>query len=123
MAELKENEFNEPLCRRRQGDEEGRVSGEHFVTETNIESDIPAFFPEEYVPSSPERMSLYRELDGLSTPKQLEDYKKRLVDRFGQYHPSGKLFSPSCPSSGRAQRLGIEKVVLKMGTHDSLLRP
>ena len=59
VAELKENEFN-TLFAEEDKDESGRISGERFVTETNVESDIQAFFPEEYVPSSSERMSLYR---------------------------------------------------------------
>ena len=114
VAELKENEFTE-LFAEEDKDEEGRISGEKFVTETNIESDIQGFFPEEYVPSSGERMSLYRELDSLTTPKQLEDYKKRLIDRFGQIPPVGESLLTVMPIKWAAQRLGIEKVVLKMG--------
>ncbi len=114
VEELKENEFTE-LFAEEDKDEEGRISGEKFVTETNIESDIQGFFPEEYVPSSGERMSLYRELDSLTTPKQLEDYKKRLIDRFGQIPPVGESLLTVMPIKWNAQRLGIEKVVLKMG--------
>ena len=115
VAELKENEFND-LFADEDRDEEGRLSGEKFVTETNVESDIQAFFPEEYVPSSPERMSLYRELDGLTTPKQLEAYKTRLIDRFGPIPPVGESLLTVMPIKWAAQRLGIEKVVLKMGS-------
>ena len=114
VEELKENEFTE-LFAEEDKDEEGRISGEKFVTETNIESDIQGFFPEEYVPSSSERMSLYRELDSLTTPKQLEDYKKRLIDRFGQIPSVGESLLTVMPIKWAAQRLGIEKVVLKMG--------
>jgi transcription-repair coupling factor (superfamily II helicase) len=114
VAELKDNEFSE-LFADEDKDEEGKISGEHFVTETNIESDIQAFLPEEYVPSSGERMSLYRELDSFTSPKQLEDYKKRLIDRFGQIPPVGESLLKVMPIKWTAQRLGIEKVVLKMG--------
>ena len=114
VAELKDNEFSD-LFAEADKDEEGRITGEHFVTETNIESDIQGFFPEEYVPSSGERMSLYRELDSLTSPKQLEDYKKRLIDRFGQIPPVGESLLTVMPIKWAAQRLGIEKVVLKMG--------
>jgi len=114
VEELKENEFTE-LFAEEDKDEEGRISGEKFVTETNIESDIQGFFPEEYVPNSGERMSLYRELDSLTSPKQLEDYKKRLIDRFGQIPSVGESLLTVMPIKWAAQRLGIEKVVLKMG--------
>ena len=114
LAELKEHEFSE-LFAEEDKDESGRISGERFVTETNVESDIQAFFPEEYVPSSGERMSLYRELDGLTRPQQLEDYKKRLIDRFGQIPAVGEALLNVMPIKWAAQRLGIGKVVLKMG--------
>ena len=116
VAEL-HNEFHElgELFTEDEMDEEGKLTGEHFVTETNIESDIQGYFPEEYVPSSGERMSLYRELDSLTTPKQLEDYKKRLIDRFGQIPSVGESLLTVMPIKWAAQRLGIDKVVLKMG--------
>ncbi|MBR1520671.1 MAG: transcription-repair coupling factor [Bacteroidaceae bacterium] len=114
VAELKDNEFTE-LFAEEDKDESGKISGEKFVTETNVESDIQAFFPEEYVPSSGERMSLYRELDSFTRPQQLEDYKKRLIDRFGQIPDVGESLLTVMPIKWAAQRLGIEKVVLKQG--------
>ena len=114
VAELKDKEFTE-LFADEDKDEDGTISGEHFVTETNVESDIPAFLPEEYVPSSGERMSLYRELDSFTRPQQLEDYKKRLVDRFGNIPPVGEELLKVIPIKWSARRLGIEKVVLKQG--------
>ena len=114
VAELKDKEFTE-LFADEERDENGSMSGEHFVTETNVESDIPAFLPEEYVPSSGERMSLYRELDSFTRPQQLEDYKKRLKDRFGTIPPVGEELLKVIPIKWAARRLGIEKVVLKQG--------
>ena len=114
VAELKDNEFTE-LFAEEDKDENGKISGEKFVTETNVESDIQAFFPEEYVPSSGERMNLYRELDSFTRPQQLEDYKKRLIDRFGQIPDVGEALLTVMPIKWAAQRLGIEKVVLKQG--------
>ena len=114
VAELKDNEFSE-LFADEDRDEEGKLSGERFVTETNVESDLQAFLPEEYVPSSSERMSLYRELDGLTRPQQLEDYKRRLIDRFGPIPPVGESLLMVMPIKWAAQRLGIEKVILKQG--------
>ena len=112
VEELKEGEFSD-LFAEEDMDEEGKLSGEHFVTETNVESDIQAFLPEEYVPSSGERMSLYRELDSLTQPQQLDGYKKRLIDRFGQIPSVGEALLKVMPLKWAAQRLGIEKVVLK----------
>ncbi len=84
-----------------------------FVEETNVESDIPAYFSETFVPSSGERMSLYRELDGMTQPKQIEDYKKRLVDRFGKIPPEGEELIRIMPLKWVACELGIERLILK----------
>lgn len=112
VAELKEHEFS-TLFADQDKDEEGKLSGEKFVAESNVESDIQAFFPEEYVPNSSERMSLYREMDSFTRPQQLEDYKKRLIDRFGPIPTVGEALLKVMPIKWNAQRLGIEKVVLK----------
>ena len=112
VAELKESEFVD-LFADEDKNEEGKISGTKFVTESNVESDIPAFLPEEYVPSSSERMSLYRELDGFTSDRQLEEYRKHLIDRFGTIPEEGEELLKVMPIKWAAQRLGIEKVVLK----------
>ena len=112
VAELKENEFTE-LFADDDRDESGVVRGEKFVTEANVESDIQAYFPEEYVPDSGERMSLYRELDSLTRPQQLDEYRNHLIDRFGTVPDVGEALMLVIPIKWAAQRLGVEKVVLK----------
>ena len=114
VAELKENEFTE-LFADDDRDEQGIVIGDKFVTETGVESDIQAFFPEEYVPNSGERMSLYRELDSLTSPQQLDAYRKHMIDRFGPIPDVGEALMTVIQIKWVAQRLGVEKVVLKQG--------
>lgn len=112
VSELRETEFAD-LYADQQKDDEGNISGEKFVEETNVESDIQAFLPEEYVPVSGERMSLYRELDSLTEERQLEEFRKNLKDRFGEIPPVGEELLRVMPIKWIAKRLGIEKVVLK----------
>ena len=114
VAELRETEFAE-LYAEETKNEQGVISGETFVDETNIESDIPAFLPEEYVPSSGERMALYRELDGFTEERQVEAYRSRLVDRFGQIPEVGEELIRVMLLKWAGKRLGIEKVSLKQG--------
>ena len=66
---------------------EEKISGENFVDECQVESDLELLFPNEYIPSSSERMLLYRELDGLELDKDLLAFKARLEDRFGKVPP------------------------------------
>ena len=81
--------------------------------EASIESDIPAFFPESFVPSNGERMSLYRELDSLTNQRQLDDYRSRLLDRFGQIPTEGEELMHIIQVKWLASQLGVERLILK----------
>lgn len=84
-----------------------------FVTECNVETDIPASFSELYIPSSGERMSLYRELDKITSDDQLVEYRKRIVDRFGKIPQEGEELLRVMPLKRLACKLGMERVVMK----------
>ena len=59
------------------------VTGDEFVEDCAIESDLEMYLPDNYVPSDSERMLLYRELDSISDDDALRKYRLRLEDRFG----------------------------------------
>jgi transcription-repair coupling factor (superfamily II helicase) len=113
VNELRETEFSD--LKEDMAMEDGVLSGEKFVEDTVVESDLPVFLPEEYVPNSGERMSLYRELDGFTNERQLEDFRKRLVDRFGALPEQGEELMKVMPLKWIASRLGVEKIMLKQG--------
>jgi len=81
-----------------------------------VESDIVAHFPESFVPSSGERISLYRELDALTSQTQLDAYTQRLIDRFGPIPSEAEELLKVMPLKWMAASLGVEKVVLKSGS-------
>ena len=115
VKELKEDEFSELYQEELQAAGEEKISGEDFVSECQVESDLELLFPNEYIPSSSERMLLYRELDGLELDKDLLDFKSRLEDRFGKVPPEGQELLRIVPLRRLAKRLGAEKIFLKAG--------
>ena len=115
VKELKEDEFSELYQEELQAAGEEKISGEDFVSECQVESDLELLFPNEYIPSSSERMLLYRELDGLELDKDLLDFKSRLEDRFGKVPPEGEELLRIVPLRRLAKRLGAEKIFLKAG--------
>ena len=115
VKELKEDEFSELYQEELQAAGEEKISGEDFVSECQVESDLELLFPNEYIPSSSERMLLYRELDGLELDKDLLDFKSRLEDRFGKIPPEGQELLRIVPLRRLAKRLGAEKIFLKAG--------
>ena len=115
VKELKEDEFSELYKEELQATGEEKISGEDFVSECQVESDLELLFPNEYIPSSSERMLLYRELDGLELDKDVLDFKSRLEDRFGKVPPEGQELLRIVPLRRLAKRLGAEKIFLKAG--------
>ena len=114
VTELKNDEFAELYADEIKAGEE-KISGEDFVDECTVESDLELLFPNEYIPSSSERMLLYRELDKLELDRDVEAFKGRLVDRFGKIPPEGEELIRIVPLRRLAKRLGVEKAVLKGG--------
>lgn len=114
VTELKNEEFADLYAEEIKAGEE-KISGEEFVDECTVESDLELLFPNEYIPSSSERMLLYRELDKLELDRDVEAFKARLVDRFGKIPPEGEELIRIVPLRRLAKRLGIEKVILKAG--------
>ena len=115
VKELKEDEFSELFEQEVDASSETKISGEDIVTECLVESDLELLFPGEYIPSSSERMLLYRELDGLELDSDLLAFKKRLEDRFGKVPPEGQELLLIVPLRRLAKRLGAEKIFLKAG--------
>ena len=114
VTELKNDEFADLYAEEIKAGEE-KFSGEEFVDECQVESDLELLFPNEYIPSSSERMLLYRELDKLVLDQDVEAFKARLVDRFGKIPPEGEELIRIVPLRRLAKRLGVEKVMLKAG--------
>jgi len=116
VTELKNDEFADLYAQEAEvkaGEEV--ISGEDFVAECNIESDLELLFPADYIPSSSERMLLYRELDGLELDKDVEGYKTRLEDRFGKVPYEGMELMRIVSLRRLGKRLGAEKIFLKAG--------
>ena len=80
-----------------------------------VESDIEMCFPDSYVPGDSERMLLYRELDGLTADDELERYRTRLIDRFGEIPAVGLELMRVVPLRRHGKELGMEKIILKQG--------
>jgi transcription-repair coupling factor (superfamily II helicase) len=113
VHELKTNEFADLLM----GDtgDDGKISGEGFVEECAVESDLELLFPDEYIPTSSERMLVYRELDSLESDDEVKKFRARLTDRFGPIPPTGEELLRVVPLRRLGKQLGIEKILLKGG--------
>ena len=91
------------------------TSGTDFVEECIIESDLPMSFSEEYVPTSSERMLLYRELDSLERDEDVDQFRQRMIDRFGPIPQEGEELIEVVKLRRYGRYFGCERITLKSG--------
>lgn len=109
VTELKNEEFADTLTA---DDGSGE---EEFVADCTVESDMELLLPPDYVPQESERISLYKELDGIERELDLQKFKMNLEDRFGKIPNETAELLRIPRLRYLARRLGIEKIMLKMG--------
>ena len=113
VTELKNDEFQDLYAEQiAQGE---AISGDDFVDDCAVESDLEMYFPDNYVPGSSERMLLYRELDNIERDEELGAYRQRLIDRFGPVPRQGEELMLVVPLRRVGRRLGCEKIILRQG--------
>ena len=114
VNELKNEEFQDLY--EEQIAEGEKLTGDDFVDDCTVESDLEMYYPDTYVPGSSERMLLYRELDNIVTDDDLVAYRKRLEDRFGPVPVQGEELMQVVLLRRYGRALGAEKITLRQGT-------
>lgn len=109
VHELKDEEFADLYA-----DEPTSTDKAHqFVTDCSFESDLELLFPTNYIENVSERITLYRELDNITTEHDLNAFEQRLEDRFGKLPQEAMQLFIALRLRWLAMELGFEKVVLK----------
>ena len=108
VMELKNEEFADTLTA-----SDGTSGDEEFVADCAVESDMELLLPPDYVPQESERISLYKELDGIERELDLQRFRMHLEDRFGKIPKVTSELLRVPRLRYLARRLGIEKIVLK----------
>ena len=108
LSELRDQEFSQLFADRKD-------ANNNYVHDCFIESDMELMLPNWYVESQTERMALYRELDNIQDEHALEEYRKRLTDRFGRIPDEAGDLMTMVRLRWLAQRYGVERLILKRG--------
>jgi transcription-repair coupling factor (superfamily II helicase) len=90
-------------------------SEESFVNDCTIETDQLALIPDSYINITAEKIRIYKELDSLTSEKEIEQMKTRLVDRFGQLPDELSRLFDIVKIRQLGQKLGFEKIIIKNG--------
>ncbi len=84
-----------------------------YVKECLIETDLEIMIPDRYITNITERLSLYKELDGLESEDELLKYQEKLIDRFGPVPQQTQELINTIRLRRSARKLGFEKITLK----------
>jgi transcription-repair coupling factor (superfamily II helicase) len=106
IDELKENEFKELYPK-------DLSKPKEYVKEVQIDTDFEILFPDDYINSITERLSLYNKLGALETEEELTAFETEIVDRFGKVPSEINDLLNSVRIKWLAKALGLEKIILK----------
>ena len=109
IRELKRKEFKELF-------KEEIQKQDDYVSDCTIDTDLEILIPDEYVESITERLSLYSRLDNCQNEKELSDFHKEMIDRFGAIPPQVEDLFTTVRCRKLAVDLGFEKMILKDNT-------
>ncbi|MGD0710736.1 MAG: transcription-repair coupling factor [Bacteroidales bacterium] len=104
IQELKETDFKEYFK---------DSAPKEFVKDCLIETDLEILIPDDYVNSTKERLSLYKELDSVETEAGLDKFREQLIDRFGAIPIQTQELINTITLRKMAKEIGFEKLVLK----------
>ncbi|MBR6142556.1 MAG: transcription-repair coupling factor [Bacteroidaceae bacterium] len=119
VTELRNDEF--PELNTEEEKANGKSSAEEemvnskWVDDCQLDSNLPMYFSEDYVPTSSERMLLYRELDGMERDEDVERFRQRLIDRFGPPPQEAEDLLKVVTLRRLGKHFGCERIVLKNG--------
>ena len=109
IEELKENEFKDLYPT------ENDIETKEYVKDLQIDTDFELLFPDEYINSITERLTLYNELALIKDEENLLKYEQKLTDRFGALPKEALALLNSIRIKWKATSIGIEKLVMKQG--------
>ena len=90
-------------------------TSDNFVSDCTIETDQLALIPDTYIDMTAEKIRIYKELDSLSSEKEMEQMKKKLSDRFGTIPEELSRLFDIVRIRQLGQKLGFEKIIIKNG--------
>ena len=90
-------------------------SSDSYISDCTIETDQLALIPDSYIDMTTEKIRIYKELDSLSSEKEMEQMKKKLADRFGTIPDELSRLFDIIRIRQLGQKLGFEKIIIKNG--------
>ena len=92
-----------------------RPGHERFVQDCTIETDKPAFIPDDYIDISAEKIRIYKLLDALTDDREIDRMAQQVADRFGPLPEEVSNLMDVVKIRNLGAALGFEKIIIKNG--------
>ena len=86
-----------------------------YVGECTIETDQPAFIPDDYIDINAEKIRIYKQLDTITSDKEIARYREQLTDRFGKFPEEVENLFYVVKIRNLGVEKGFEKIIIKNG--------
>jgi len=88
---------------------------EAFVEDCTIETDQPALIPDEYIDMTAEKIRIYKNLDSMTSDKEIDRLARQLEDRFGALPVEVSNLLDVVKIRNLGASMGFEKIIIKNG--------
>ena len=86
-----------------------------FVSECTIETDHPAYIPDDYIGITAEKIRIYKTIDSMYSDKEIDSYMNKIMDRFGNIPEELLNLFYVVKIRNRGAAAGFEKIIIKNG--------
>lgn len=86
-----------------------------YVSDCQMDIDAEAYIPDTYIENSNEKIRMYRQIDAITSDREMKDVCQDLNDRFGAIPPQTETLLDVVMLRRRCIMLGFEKAIVKNG--------
>ena len=92
-----------------------KKNDDSFISDCTIETDQLALIPDTYIDMTAEKIRIYKELDSLTSDKDIDSMKVKLADRFGALPEELLRLFDIVRIRQLGLKIGLEKIIIKNG--------
>ena len=86
-----------------------------FTEDCTIETDQPAFIPDDFMDINAEKIRIYKQLDSIVSEKEIDRFGTQLADRFGKLPDEVENLLYVVKVRNLGASLGFDKIIIKNG--------
>ena len=90
-------------------------SSEKYVEDCTVETDQPAYIPDDYIDITAEKIRIYKQMDAMTDDREIDLLANRMEDRFGALPQEVKNLLDVVKIRNLGACTGFEKIIVKNG--------